>query len=231
MRKVSYKTITVSETPVTVPVSFTETVTYTKLKETIKTAPPQPPVTIPYVTTEEITKVITETVVQTPSPYPPVTYTKVQVITEQLPPIKIYKTQPAVTLPGETKEYTETVTEKKGYGTWTTIYPPVGTTTSTYTYPSLPPEYPTTYIPKPPTTTYTQKPTSSGTSYIHPTPSYSSSTTVSEAPTTRSVSGTGAVYPPKPTSSLPTFPGAAPATNAQPGVAAIIGMIVFLVLA
>lgn len=92
MRKVSYNTITFSETPVTVPVSFTETVTYTTLKETIKTAPPQPPVTIPYVTTEEITKVITETLVQTPSSYPPVTYTKLQVINEQLPPIKIYKT-------------------------------------------------------------------------------------------------------------------------------------------
>ena len=230
MRKVSYKTITVSETPVTVPVSFTETVTYTKLKEIIKTAPPQPPVTIPYVTTEEITKVITETLVQTPSPYPPVTYTKVKVITEQLPPIKIYKTQPAVTLPGETKEYTETVTEKKGYGTPTTIYPPVGTTISTYTYPSLTPEYPTTYTPKPPTTTYTQKPTSLETSYIHPTPSSSSSTTVTEAPT-RSVTATGTVFPPEPTSSLLEFPGAAPATNAQTGVAAIIGMVVFLVLA
>lgn len=218
MRKVSYKTITVSETPVTVPVSFTETVTYTKVKKIIKTAPPQPPVTIPYVTTEEITKVVTETLVQTPSPYPPVTYTKVQVITEQLPPIKIYKTQPAVTLPGETKEYTETVTENKGHGTWTTIYPPVGTTTTTYTYPSPIPES---------TTTSSRKTTSLGTIYTPPAPS--SSTSASQAPTSRP--GTGTVFPPKPTASPSTFPGSAPATNAPAGVAAIVGMVVFLVLA
>lgn len=217
MRKVYYKTITISETPVTVPVSFTETVTYTKVKKIIKTPPPQPPVTIPYVTTEEITKVITETVVQTPSPYPPVTYTKVKIITEQLPPIKIYKTEPAVTLPGETKEYTETVTEKKGHGTWTTIYPPAGTTTPPYTHPSPPPE---------PTTTYTRK-TSVGTTYIHPVPS--SLTSASEAPTSRT--GTGTVFPPKPTYSPSTFPGSAPAANTPAGVAAIVGMVVFLVLA
>lgn len=203
------------------PVSFTETVTYTKVKKIIKTPPPQPPVTIPYVTTEEITKVVTETLVQTPSPYPPVTYTKVKVITEQLPPIKIYKTQPAVTLPGETKEYTETVTEKKGHGTWTTIYPPVGTTTTTYTYPSHPPES---------TTTYTRETTSLGTSYYPPEPS--SSTSASQAPTSQPPPGTGTGYPPKPTTtSLITFPGSAPATNAPAGVAAVVGMVVFLVLA
>lgn len=218
MRKVSYKTITVSETPVTVPVSFTETTTYTKVKKIIQTAPPPPPVTIPYVTTEEITKVVTETLVQTPSPYPPVTYTKVQVITEQLPPIKIYKTEPAVTLPGETKKYTETVTENEGHGTYTTIYPPVGTTTTTYIYPSPSPE---------PTTTYTRKPTSLGTVYIPPAPS--SPTSATQAPTSLPP-GTGTGYPPKPTSSLPTFPGSAPATNAPAGVAAIVGMVVFLVL-
>lgn len=199
MRKVSYKTITVSETPVTVPVSFTETVTYTEVKKIIKTAPPQPPVTIPSFTTEEIIKVITETLIQTQSPYPPVTYTKLQVITEQLPPVKIYKTQPAVTLPGETKEYTETVTEKNGHGTFTTIYPPVGTTTHIYT--------------------------------PYPTPSSSSSTSISQAPTTRPGTGTGTVVPPKPTSSLITFPGAAPAANAPAGAAAIVGIVVFLVLA
>lgn len=218
MRKVSYKTITISETPVTVPVSFTETVTYTEVKKIIKSSPPQPPVTIPYVTTEEITKVITETVVQTPSPYPPVTYTKVQVITEQLPPIKIYKTQSAVTLPGETKEYTETVTENEGHGTWTTIYPPVGAKTTTYTYPSPPPES---------TIKYTQKTTSVG--IIYTPPAQSSPTSASEAPTTRP--GTGTVFPPKPTFSPSTFPGSAPATNAPAGVAAIVGMVVFLVLA
>lgn len=163
--------------------------------------------TIPYVTTEEITKVITETLIQTQSPSPPVTYTKVQVITDQLPPIKIYKTQPAVTLPGETKEYT--------------IYPPVGT--KTRTYPSLSPES---------TTTYTSKSTSVGTNYTHPTPSSSSSTSVSEAPTTR-LPGTGTVFPPKPTYSPSIFvPGsAAPATKAPAGVAVIVGMVVFLVLA
>lgn len=219
MRKVSYKTITVSETPVTVPVSFTETVTYTEVKKIIKTPPPQPPVTVPSVTTEEITKVITETLIQTQPPYPPVTYTNVQVITEQLPPIKIYKTQPAVTLPGETKEYTETITEKKGHGTWTTIYPPVATTTSIYTPPLPSPESTTTHTPK----------TSVGTHYTHPTPSSSPSTSISEAPTTRH--GTGTVFPPKPTSSPSTFPGAAPAANAPAGVVAIVGMVAFLILA
>lgn len=222
MRKVSYKTITVSETPVTVPVSFTETVTYTTVKKIIKTAPPQPPVTIPYVTTEEITKVVTETLVKTPSPYPPVTYTKVQVITEKLPPIKIYKTQPAVTLPGETKEYTETVTEKKDHGTWSAIYPPVDTTTTTYTHPYPLPDS---------TTTYTRTTKSLGTIYPpHPAPS--SPTSATQAPTSRPPPGTGTVFPIKPTTTLPpTFPGSAPAANAPAGVAAIVGMVVFLVLA
>ena len=220
MRKVSYKTIIVSKTPVTVPVSFTETAIYTTVQKTIKTALAQPPVTIPYLTTKEITKVITETLVQSPSPYPLVTYTKVQVITEQLPPIKIYKTQPAVTLSGETKEYTETVTEKKSL-TWTTIYPTIGTKTSTYTYASPSPES---------TTTYRTTKTSVGTSYPpYPASSSSTLTSASEAPTTRP--GTGTVVPPKPTTSPSTFPGAAPATNARAGFAAIVGMVVFLILA